>query len=217
TLENLLHDDLPQMKGVATALNDSAALWSRFRAAVADGEVPAGLDITPALGEAVQFLERARTTGIPPDELLAQTDVFSGAPSPAAEALLRLMFHDDAMRRPVAGARLTDLLKDYAGQAMQAKAGPGVLGAPETRTAEILRTIGRDNARVRAAAEGFETAPEEINPARPARPEEAAEGPGLFDDAIDDEPEPGWQLLSTGKGPLLGQEEFDIVNPAGDT
>lgn len=154
TLERFLNGDTEHIRGVAGALTDLAGAWSHMRAAAAAGDIPAGLDITPAIGEAVQLLDRARTAKLTPGELVAQLDMLE-QPSPAALALLRLMHRDDAMRLPVARAKLTDLLDRYVEQAMQAKPGPGLFGEPETTAADILRTVGGDSDKVRAVADAL--------------------------------------------------------------
>ena len=173
TLDHILNGDVEGMKGVAGALTDNAGMWGKMRVAAEAGEIPAGLDITPAIGEAVQMLDRAHETGTPIGSLLAQSDMMGG-PSPAAEALLRLMFRDEAMRQPVARAKLASLLDSYAKEALQAKPGNGMLGGAETTPADIFRAIGKDDSRMEAAATGLETAAEEISP---PRPEAEAKGP----------------------------------------
>lgn len=154
TLERFLNGDTEHMRGVAGALTDLAGAWSHMRAAAGRGDIPSGLDITPAIGEAVQLLDRARTAKLTPGELVAQLDMLE-QPSPAALALLRLMHRDDGMRLVVARAKLTDLLDRYVEQAMQAKPGPGLFGEPETTAADILRTIGGGSDKVRAVADAL--------------------------------------------------------------
>jgi hypothetical protein len=153
TLERVLNGDTDHMKGIAGALSDAAPQWAQMRDAARRGEIPAGLDISRGLGEAVQLLDRARATGTPVLELLAQTDLLGG-PSPAAEALLRMMYQDPALRRPVTRASLGDLLTRYAEQAMQAQKGDGLFG-PETSSGDILRAVGGTDAKVQAAADAL--------------------------------------------------------------
>src|SRR5581483_4085085 len=103
--------------------------------------IPANLDITPQLAEAVRLLESARQTGRPVAELLAQTDLDRPPPSPEAEGLLRLMFHDDAMRRPVGRARFADVLRAYVAQAVDVQPGPDMFGTPPATAAGILAAV----------------------------------------------------------------------------
>jgi hypothetical protein len=151
TLERMLNGDVDGMKSVAGALSDVSGSWSALRQAAADGTIPPELDITPAIGEAVQLLDRARQMGRPVSELLAQTDLEAAPPSDAAAALLRLMFTDDAMRRPVSRQKLAELLDRYVQQAMEAQPGEDMFGTPPTGPGDVLRAIGK-------GAEPFEQA-----------------------------------------------------------
>lgn len=155
TLERMLNGDVDGMKNLAGALTDEAGAWGQLRDAAARGEIPPGLDITPALGEAAQLLDRAHQTGTPIARLLAQADMMN-APSPAAEALLRLMFRDEAMRLPTARAKLAALLDRYVEQAMEARPGPGLFGEAETTPAAIMRAIGRDDGRLDGLASALD-------------------------------------------------------------
>ena len=174
TLEKMLNGDVEHMKAVAGALADAAGMWSRLRAAVAAGEIPASLDITPAIGEAVQLLDRAKSSGTPIADLLAQSDMIGG-PSPAARGLLALMFKDERMRVSVARKDIAAMLDRYVQQALEAKPGPGLFGEAETSPADVLRTVMAGDARGETAATGLETAPQELHPDRP-RPLEDVKG-----------------------------------------
>jgi len=158
TLERMLNGRVEHMKGLAGALTDMAGPWSRMRAAAAAGDIPAGLDITPALGEAVQLLDQARAARESPATILAQTDMLS-RPSPAGVALLRMMFRDDAMRQPVGRAKLGETLGHYVDQAMEARPGPNLFGDPETTAGDILRTSVDAKAQAVADALGDAAAP----------------------------------------------------------
>ena len=153
-LERMLNGDVAHMKALAGALSDVAGLWGQLRAAIARGEVPKGLDLTDAIGEAAQLLDQARRTNTPLPALLAQGDMIGG-PSPAAAGLLRLLFHDEAMTRPVGREKLANLLSAYTEEAMKARPGPDLFGAPETTAADILRAIGGQDARMQAAADAL--------------------------------------------------------------
>jgi len=147
TLERVLNGDVDHMKAAAGALQDVAGAWSQMRGAAARGEIPAGLDITGPIGEAVQLMDRAHTSGQSVATLLAQTDMLN-APSPVAEALLRLMFRDDGLRAKTGREWLTNLLDRYVEQAMEAKPGGGLFGEAETTAADILGSIAGTDARV---------------------------------------------------------------------
>lgn len=149
TLERMLSGDVAHFKGIAGALHDVAPIWGNLRAAAARGEIPANLDITPALGEAVQLLDRARAAGQPIGDFLAQGDMLGQ--NPTAVALLRLMFHDEAGRRPVAQDKIAELLRRYVGQAMEVKPGPDLFGGAPLGPGDLLHTVTDAAGRARAA------------------------------------------------------------------
>lgn len=142
-LERMLNGDVEGMKAVAGALTDVAGPWGRLRRAAADGSIPAEMDITAAIGEAVQLLERARATGKPLREMLAQADAFAAPPSPDVLALLRLLHRDEALTRPLGREALTDLLARYTDEALKVTPGPDMFGTPPATPADILRAVAR--------------------------------------------------------------------------
>ncbi len=149
TLERMLSGDVAHFKGIAGALHDVAPVWGTLRAAAARGDIPANLDITPALGEAVQLLDRARAAGQPIGDFVAQGDMLGQ--NPTAVALLRLMFHDEAGRRPVAQDKIAELLRRYVGQAMEVKPGPDLFGGAPLGPGDLLHTVTDAAGRARAA------------------------------------------------------------------
>ena len=142
-LERLLNGEIDNLKALAGALADTAGPWGRMRAAAARGDIPKELDITAPLGEAVQLLERSRSTGRPLAEMLAQTDAFATPPSPAVLALLRLMHRDDAMTRPLGREPLAEMLTRYTDEAGRVTPGPDLFGTPPAGPADILRAAAR--------------------------------------------------------------------------
>lgn len=142
-LEKLLNGEADNLKGIAGALADTAGPWGRLRAAAARGEIPADLDITSALGEAVQLVERARSQGKSVAELLAQSDAFTAPPGPATMALLRLMHRDEAMNRALGREPLAELLTRYSDEAMKVQPGPDLFGTPPASAADLLRAASR--------------------------------------------------------------------------
>ena len=142
-LDRLLNGQVENLKNIAGALADGAGAWGRMRAAARAGEIPADLDITPALGEAVQLVERARREGKSIPELLAQADAFATPPGPATMAVLRLMHRDDALTRPASREALSGLLDRYAAEAMKVTPGPDLFGTPPAGPADLLRAAAR--------------------------------------------------------------------------
>jgi hypothetical protein len=142
-LDKLLNGEADNLKGIAGALADTAGPWGRMRAAAARGEISPDLDITAALGEAVQLVERARREGKSVAELLAQADAFAAPPGPATMALLRLMHRDEAMNRALGREPLAELLGRYGDQALQVQPGPDLFGTPPAGAADLLRAAMR--------------------------------------------------------------------------
>lgn len=138
-LERFINGDAENLKNIAGALADTAGPWGRMRAAAARGEIPPDLDITAAVGEAVQLIERARREGRPLAEVLAQTDAFAAPPGPATLALLRLMHRDEAMTRALGRDPLAELLRRYSDEAMKVQPGPDLFGTPPAGPADLLR------------------------------------------------------------------------------
>lgn len=117
------------LRGVGQALADAAPAWARMRA-----EAPAELDVTPALTSAVALMREARASRISMGELLetrlGQLGLFGGeAISPETEAMIRLMFRDEALTKPRGAARIAEALRDYARGAAATPAGPDLFGA----------------------------------------------------------------------------------------
>ena len=146
TLGRMLTGETDNMRSIAGGLSDAAGAWARMRQAVAEGRSPAGLDATRALAEAVQLLEQSRKSGIPPIELLMQADFERPPPSADAQALLSVMFRDQAMRRPIGRDALADLLTRYAGGAERTQAGPDMFGQPPPTARDLLHALTRADA-----------------------------------------------------------------------
>lgn len=155
-LERMLTGQAEGVKGIAGALADSAGGWGRMRAGVRSGEISPDLDITTALGEAVQLVERGRREGKSVAELLAQADAFATPPGPATMALLRLMHHDDAMARAIGRERLSELLAKYTDEAMNVRPGPDLFGTPPAGPADLLRHAARNQNPAEAATRALD-------------------------------------------------------------
>ncbi|MFN0183034.1 MAG: hypothetical protein ACKVQR_04360 [Aquabacterium sp.] len=181
-LERMLTGQADNLKGIAGALSDSAGGWGRMRAAAARGEIPRDLDITAALGEAVQLLERGRREGKSVAELLAQQDAFATPPGPATMALLRLMHRDEAMARALGREPLAELLDHYTAMAMRVDPRPDLFGGQPAGPADLLRAAARnvdpETATARALddlANAPRAAPEDVQASRMVAEAAAAE------------------------------------------
>jgi hypothetical protein len=190
-LEKLLNGEADNLKGIAGALADTAGPWGRMRAAAARGEIPADLDITAALGEAVQLVEKARSSGKTIAELLAQADAFTAPPGPATLALLRLMHRDETLARTLGREPMAELLTRYADEAMKVQPGPDLFGTPPASAADLLRAAARHVDPQAATAQALDdlaraprAAPEDVLASREAaRMAEAAPARNQFPEA----------------------------------
>jgi hypothetical protein len=187
-------DEAAPVRQHAEALAEAAPGWARMRAAAARGDIPAALDITDALRSAMDLVRHAKAEGIGLDQLLAerlgQRELFGGeAIGPTTEALLRLMYRDEAFKKPLAAAKLASALKDYARQALGVKPGPDLFGAvaDENTSRQILAGVAARFARGDAG-------PLDVRP-----PGRAAE-PRAARDPVIDLREPGGERDGGGRG-----------------
>jgi len=132
------------IRAIGGALRDVAPAWSLLRSEAARAQIPAGMDITPHLVAAVQTVRRARAEGRPLAEFVNQADMFGAEIDPTAALMLRLMFRDDALTKPVSRARLADDLRYYVEEARKATAGTDLLGQ-ETNAADVLAQTARQS------------------------------------------------------------------------
>ena len=136
------------------ALADAAPAWAKLRSAAARGEIPAELDLTPALKSAMDLVRYAKDQGEAVGRILAerlgQTDMFSGeAISPYTEAFLRLFYRDEAMTKPESPAKIAAALRYYVTEAMKVTPGPDLFGdtAGENTSRQILSLLADRYAR----------------------------------------------------------------------
>ena len=181
-LEKLLNGEADNLKGIAGALADSAGPWGRMRAAAARGKIAPDLDITVALGEAVQIVEQARRVGRSIADVLAQTDAFAAPPGPATLAMLRLMHRDDGLTRAMGREPLAELLTRYSDEAMKVAPGLDMFGTPPASPADLLRAAMRHIDPAAATARALDdlaraprVAPEDVQASREVARMAAAE------------------------------------------
>lgn len=146
-LSRALEDTDNNIKGIAGALSDSSAPWSMMRDAVARGDIPAGMDITDDLLNAVRLVMKARDEGRAVRDVVNQGEMFGG-PDELSKIVARAMFSDADLKRPVGRARLAEFLRDYATEAMKNDAGPRLFG-DALGSADILKSslerVGRND------------------------------------------------------------------------
>lgn len=153
------HDEV---KSVSNALIAAAPEWAQLRALINAGEVPAALDVTGDLIDAVARTAAIRGKGVGLAESRAQADAFTQQ-SPASEALQRL-FYDADGKRAATAPKIADALKHYADEAAKVQASPGLdLGLAPVTADDILQAVtkraGAPAAIVREAAEVAAAAP----------------------------------------------------------
>lgn len=146
-LGRALEDTDNNIKSIAGAMADSSAPWAKMRDAVSRGEIPAGMDITDDLMNAVRLVMKARDEGRTVKDLVNQAEMFGG-PDELSKIMARAMFSDMDLRRPVGRARLAEFLRDYADEAMKNDAGPRLfgeaLGASDILKSSLER-VGRND------------------------------------------------------------------------
>jgi len=140
TLNRFLNSDNEGMKGVSNALKDAAGLWSKMRADAEAGHIPASLDITGPLMEAVQTLSEARKQDVSVKSLIDQTSFDRPPVSDEARAILRQFFRNDDMTTMAGRKPVADFLQSYAEKAR--KQIPSMLeGGVEDRPTKIINDL----------------------------------------------------------------------------
>jgi hypothetical protein len=136
-LSRIAESTSDDVKSISNALTAAAPEWARLRAGVASGAVPAELDATPHLLDAVQRTARIRGKGVGLAESHAQADAFS-AQSPESKAFQRL-FYDADGQRAAPSSRIAEGLRHYAQEASKADASPGLgLGLSPVTASHVL-------------------------------------------------------------------------------
>jgi hypothetical protein len=140
------------VKSISNALTTAAPEWAALREGVAAGSVPAEMDVTADLLDAVARTAHIRARGAGLSEAMAQTDAFDRQ-SPISQQIMRL-FYDADGKRAASSTQINQALRYYAQEAAKVEASPGLmLGLPEVKAADIL-----DLAALKVAA------PKEISP-----------------------------------------------------
>jgi hypothetical protein len=164
------HDDI---KSISNGLSAAAPEWAALRARVAAGEVPAGLDVTKDLIDAVNRTAAIRGRGVGLAESHAQADAFAHT-SPESEALQRLFYGADG-KGAASAQQVANALRSYAQEASKVNAAPGLdLGLAPVKAGDILKTVA---GKVGAPAELAQEVKEATAAAQAAAP--AEKGPPI--------------------------------------
>lgn len=205
-LGRALEDSDNNIKAIAGAMADSSGAWARMRDAVARGEIPAGMDVTDDLLNAVRMVMKARDEGRAVRDVVNQAEMFGG-PDELSKIVARAMFSDADLKRPVGRAKLAAFLDDFATEAMKNDAGPRLFGdaldAPDILKSSLER-VGRQD--LMAVAEERLT-PEAIEKMRddPATVEASImDGERLIADS-----EPARAMIDLGDG--RGERDLDDI------
>lgn len=154
-VETLFEASESQIKAIGQALAKAAPEWAAMRAAMARGEVPAELDVTPNLTAAVAFVRQVRARKGSIEEavglMIDQVDAFDGvALSVETEAFVRAFFRTSAdgatlWRSPRGAEGMAEGLRWLARETMKAQPGPNLFGevADESSARRLLDGLGQ--------------------------------------------------------------------------
>jgi hypothetical protein len=147
-LSRILEDPDNNIKALAGALTDTAGAWAGMRDAVSRGTVPAGMDITPDLLDAMRLVAKARDERVKLLTLVDQPEMFA-APSPWTRAFLHpLMFRDEGLTKAASRASVARGLKAYADEAIKNTTAERLFGKPvsvgEVLTAALAKARRED-------------------------------------------------------------------------
>lgn len=129
------------IKSIGGALLDASGEWALMRQEARDGTIPAGVDTTPHLMEAVNLVRRARAEGRPIFELVNQSDIFAGDLSQATKAFVSVFYRGDSLSRARGRDKVADALLSYTQQARAAQPGNNLFGDPEVSGSDLLRGV----------------------------------------------------------------------------
>jgi hypothetical protein len=138
-LAGLREDGDTNVRAIGEGLMDAAPAWSRLRQAAAQNRIPASLDITAALRQAVQLVSRARAEKLPLADLVNQRGLFGDVP-PTVRSFLGLLFRDASLRQPAGRQRIAEALRRYATEAQKAQGGPALFDMPPVTPEQLIET-----------------------------------------------------------------------------
>jgi hypothetical protein len=126
-----------EVRSISNALTAAAPEWAGMRASIAAGHVPAELDATKDLLDAVNRTAAIRGKGVSLADARAQGDAFSKQ-TPESQLFQRMFYAADGEHAAPAG-QVTSALRNYAQEAMKADAAPGLdLGLAPVTARDIL-------------------------------------------------------------------------------
>ncbi|MFA6267866.1 MAG: hypothetical protein WC670_19385, partial [Pseudolabrys sp.] len=136
-LSRIAESTSDEVKSISNALVSAAPEWAAMRSSIAAGRVPAELDATGDLLDAVSRTARIRAKGIGLADSRAQADAFTQQ-SPESELIQRMFYAADGEKAAPA-SQVASALRNYAQEASKVDAAPGLgLGLPPVTKADIL-------------------------------------------------------------------------------
>lgn len=234
---DLFESSESDVKSIGGALLDASGEWALMRQEARDGTIPAGVDTTPHLMEAVNLVRRARAEGRPVFELVNQSDIFAGELSQATKAFISVFYRGDSLSRARGRDKVADALLSYTQQARAAQPGNNLFGEPELTGPDLLRGVneklqrqedntgqgslfggqrdpaeragesGREGQRPRTGAESE----------APAQSGESVNAPGSSERVERDRQEPGaaQPVVPAADGDATGQDDGSAGKPSG--
>lgn len=123
-------------RAIAGGMAEAAEPWARLREAAAAGDIPAGMDVTAGLVEALQVATRAGD----PERIAAALDrgTMFGGPSEVAKHLLRGLL-GDGTAADLSPRRVARFLNEYVEEALRNTTAPRLIGEP-LRADEVMAT-----------------------------------------------------------------------------
>lgn len=125
------------IRSIGGALLDVSGSWAQMRQEARAGQIPAGMDITPNVLEAVNLVRKARASGRPVAELVNQNDIFAGDLDPITQTVVSWFYRGDNFNRARGRDKVADILRDFLTTARAAQPGDNMFGDPEPTGAQV--------------------------------------------------------------------------------
>jgi len=126
------------IRSIGGALLDVSGSWAQMRQEARAGQIPAGMDITTNVLEAVNLVRKARASGRPVAELVNQNDIFAGDLDPITQTVVSWFYRGEQLNRARGRDKVADILRDYVTTARAAQPGDNMFGDPEPTGAQVV-------------------------------------------------------------------------------
>ncbi|HEX4843210.1 MAG TPA: LPD38 domain-containing protein [Limnobacter sp.] len=144
------------IKAIGEALKTVAGEWANLRDSVRLGVIPAEMDLTGNLLQAIDMIRRARRDRANLYEMSRQVDIETGQiPDPLTTGLLNVFYTGTYLTRAAGKDKMIAQLRDYINAAMSVSNGADMFG-DQIRATDILNVLttdgGLDNVQAAASA-----------------------------------------------------------------